>query len=79
MLNWLRRMFAVRSPSRFGMTKEEWVECGKRMQEGFEEGYASVKEKCAAFQMDVEKAVGETINSEKQSPPGCEGISILPK
>ena len=70
MLNWLRRMFGVHSPSLHGMSQEEWEECGILLQEGFEEGFASVKETCTAFQMDTNKAIEEIIISEKQSPPG---------
>ena len=72
MLDWLRRLLGVRSPSLYGMTQEEWEECGRLLQEGFEEGFASVKETCTAFQIDTNKAIEEIINSEKQSPPGCE-------
>ena len=72
MLNLLRQLFGVRSPSRFGMSKREWEECGKQMQQGFEEGYKGVYEKCTTFKMDMEKDIEEIINSEKQSPPGCE-------
>ena len=70
MLNWLRRLFGVHSPSLHWMTQEEWEERGSLLQEGFEEGFASVKERCAASQMDTNKAIEEIINSEKQSPPG---------
>ena len=65
MVNWLRRLLGVHSPSLHGMTQAECAECGRLLQEGFEEGYSSVKEKCAAFQMDTRKAIEEVINSEK--------------
>ena len=69
MLNRLRQMLRVHSPSRLGMTQREWEECGKRMQEGFEEGWAETKERCSAFEREIEQAI-EKIKSEIQSPPG---------
>ena len=62
MLNLLRRLFAVRSPSRFGMTAREFEECGRLMQEGFEEGFKSVHEKCTAFEHDTVKSIEAIIN-----------------
>ena len=62
MLNLLRQLLAVRSPSRWGMTKREWEECGRLMQEGFEEGFKSVHEKCTAFKEDTVESIEAIIN-----------------
>ena len=62
MLNLLRQLLAVRSPSRWGMTQEEWVECGKIMQEGFEEGIAATRGRGVAFQIAFNQSIEDAIN-----------------
>ena len=76
MLNLLRRLLGVRSPSMWGMTKEEWVECGKLMQEGFAEGIARTREIGAEFQIAFNQSIEDAMNSAEQSPP-CEKSKLF--